>query len=91
MERTTTGNISRTSASDTAKALCWNPSVAIHRLKMNSAATIEGTPASTSTMNVVTRANRLVPYSTRYTAVIRPSGTAITAAMPACATVPYNA
>ena len=47
---------------------------------MNSAATIEGTPASTSTMKVVTRASRPGPYSTRYTAVIMPSGTARTAA-----------
>ncbi len=91
MERTTTGNISRTNANDTAKALCWNPRVAIHRLKMNSAATIEGTPASTSTMKVVTRANRPEPYSTRYTAVIKPSGTARTAATPACTSDPYSA
>ena len=55
---------------------------------MNSAATMEGTPASTSTMKVVSRTRRPEPYSTRYTAVIRPSGTDKTAATPACARVP---
>ena len=59
---------------------------------MNSAATIEGTPASTSTMKVVTRASRPEPYSTRYTAVIKPSGTAIDRRpRPACTSVPYTA
>ena len=58
---------------------------------MNNAATIEGTPASTSTMKVVTRASREKPYSARYTAVIKPSGTAIIAATPACTSVPYTA
>ena len=62
--------------------------MAIHRLKMNSAATIEGTPASTSTMNVVSRTSRPEPYSTRKTAVIKPSGTDSRAATPACTTVP---
>src|SRR5271157_2752133 len=58
---------------------------------MNSAATIDGTPASTSTMKVVTRTSRPEPYSTRNTAVIRPSGTDRRAATPACASVPYSA
>ncbi len=62
---TTTGSINRTSASDTANALCGNPSVVTHSAKMNSAATIEGTPARMSTMNVVTLARRPLPYSTR--------------------------
>ena len=44
MERITTGSISRTSASDTAKALCSKPSVVIQTLKTNRAATIDGTP-----------------------------------------------
>ena len=65
--------------------------VAIHRLKMNSAATIEGSPASTSTMKVVNRASRPDRYSARYTAVMKPSGTAMTAATAACTTVPYSA
>src|SRR6201997_4691983 len=58
---------------------------------MNSAATIEGTPASTSTMKVVTRTSRPVPYSTKNSAVIKPSGTERIAATPACTNVPYTA
>ena len=63
--RTTTGSMSSTRASDTAKALCGNPSVAIQSANTNSAATIDGTPARTSTMKVVTFAKRPRPYSTR--------------------------
>src|SRR5262249_12074729 len=58
---------------------------------MNSAATIEGTPASTSTMKVVTRTSRPEPYSTKNTAVIKPSGTDRMLATPACTNVPYTA
>src|ERR1700757_1544419 len=58
---------------------------------MNNAATIEGTPASTSTMKVVTRTSRPEPYSTRSTAVIKPSGTDRRPATPACTNVPYIA
>ena len=42
-------------------------------------------------MKVVTRASRPEPYSTRNTAVIKPSGTARTVATPACTNVPYSA
>ena len=49
--------------------------------KMNSAATIDGTPARMSTMKLVSLASRPRPYSTRKTAAMMPIGTAITAAM----------
>ena len=88
MLRTTTGSINNTSASDTAKALCGNPNVAIHRAKTNSAATIEGTPARMSTMKVVTFAKVPRPYSTRYIAAMTPSGIDSSAAIPAWITVP---
>ena len=55
---------------------------------MNSAATIEGTPARMSTMNVVVRANHPRPYSTRKTAAMMPSGTASAAAIAAWMIVP---
>src|SRR5687768_16153912 len=65
VERTTTGSMSSTRASDTANALVSNQNVVTHSANTNSAATIDGTPDRMSTMNVVMRANRpLLPYST---------------------------
>ena len=88
MLRTTTGSINSTRASETANALCGKPNVAIHNAKMNSAATIDGTPARMSTMNVVSSRTTPRPYSTRYTAAMMPSGTDSTAAIPAWMMVP---
>ena len=77
-----------TKAKATASELCGNPIVAIHSAKMNSAATMDGTPAKMSTMNVVVLANHPRPYSTRYMAAKTPSGTAMIAAIAAWTMVP---
>jgi hypothetical protein len=61
----TTGSMSSTRARATMNALCGAPRMLMNAAKMNSAATIDGTPARMSTMKLVVFANRPRPYSLR--------------------------
>ncbi len=52
---------------------------------------MDGMPVITSTKKVTALASAPLPYSTRYTAVSRPSGAESTVAMPTCSRVPISA
>ncbi len=83
--RVTVGSIRTDSAS--AAANPENPWVLANRAKMNRPATIEGVPLIAST-KIRTGRCRRPRTSFRYTAVITPSGTEISTAIPTCSKVP---
>ena len=66
MARTTTGIISTESATAPAKPIRTpGPKNSANSAKANRPATIDGMPVITSTKNVIARASRPLPYSTR--------------------------
>src|SRR5699024_564108 len=88
VDRTMSGIMSSTRARLTAKALSSNWNVVIQMPKMKIAATTEGTPARTSTMNVVGLASLESGYSTSMMPAATPSGIEMTAATTAWTRLP---